>query len=461
MLDPTSPSLPPDEPVPPSDTFPGEAPPFDPVPPHAASLPPPPAAPASPASSHDERVDPARLAKIRWWIVLPVLAVAAFALHRLREIGVAPRREHAAAVEAERAAYDPRPSVETVKARKGDATFDLRLPADVASMQETAIYSRASGYLAEVLVDIGDHVVAQQPLARIATPEIDAQIAAARAAVAVANANVEKVKVDLSLAESTLKRFEGLAKTGGAIAQEVDEKRSAVAQGKASLAASEANVLLAEAEVKRLATLQEFERVAAPFAGVVTARGYDVGALVGPSGPSAGAPLFRVERGDRLRVWVDLPQAYVASATKDAKAYLTVRNSPGKELPCALTRTAGVLDPTSRTLRCQFEVGNADGALASGMFGELRFPVTRTQALTVPTTAPTFGATGATIWVVEGKKVFARSVKLGRDYGTEIEVTDGLRPDDEVVRNPGERLLDGLEVIVLPPAKPAAVPAPK
>ena len=457
MLDPHPSPEPPIEPAPSQDAPRSEAPPIDPATSHV----PPPPAPPPPASSHDERVDPDRLVKIRWWIVLPVLAVGAFALHRLREIGLAPRKEHAEALAAERAAYEPRPSVETVRPRKGDTTFDLRLPADVASMQETAIYSRASGYLAEVLVDIGDRVRAEQPLARIATPEIDAQIVAARAAVTLADANVAKVKVDVALAESTLRRFEGLALSGGAIAQEVDEKRSSVAQSKAALTAAEASVLLAQAEVKRLGTLQEFERVAAPFAGVVTARGYDVGALVGPSGPSAGTPLFRIERGDRLRVWVDLPQTYVASATKDAKAWLSVRNYPGKEVVCTLARTAGVLDPTSRTLRCQFEVPNPDGALASGMFGELRFPVTRPQVLTVPTTAPTFGASGPTIWVVEGKKVLARSVKLGRDYGTEIEVTEGLRPEDEIVRNAGERLLDGIEVIVLPPAKPAAAPAPK
>ena len=417
-------------------------------------------APAAPAPHAEEGIDPATLPRIRWWAVCLALAVAGAAFYRLRALGMDPHLERVAAARSAAEAYDPRPVVDLVKPKRGAASFDLRLPADVDSFQETAIFARTSGYLRRILVDIGDHVVAGQPLAEIDTPEVDAQVVWAKAAVQVARANVSKLTVDLELGKTTLKRYEGSAATGGVEAQQLDEKRSAVAQAKTALAAAEASVVLAEAEVLRQTTLQGFGRIAAPFAGVITARGYDVGALLGPSGPSAPKEILRLERGDVLRAWVNVPQAYISSAKLGAKAYLTVRNWPGREFEGALARTAGVLDPSTRTLRCQIDVPNADGTLASGMFGAMRFPVTTDRpTLTVPTSAPTFGAAGPTVWVVANDHVQGRKVTLGRDFGTEIEVVEGLSAEDDVVRNPGERLLDGLEVRVAPPPATAAPPA--
>ena len=422
-----------------------------------------PVTPPPPPPPHEEGLDPSTLPRIRWWIVLPAAALAVFAFLRLHAMGAGPRRERAEAARAESAAYDPRPTVEVVRAKRGKNTLDLRLPAELDAMQETAVFARATGYVKSVLADIGDVVPANRPLAEIATPEVDAQVVTAKAAVAVANTNVAKTRSEVALAESTLRRFAGAAQGGGSVAaQDVDEKRSALAQARSSLAAAEASVVLAEADVKRLTTLQQFETVSAPFAGVVTARGFDVGALVGPSGPSASTPMFRLQRSDVLRVWVDLPQAYVGSATPKAKAWLTVRNGPAEEVEAALARTAGALDPATRTLRCSFEVANADGKLLPGMFGELRFPVTiERPTLTVPTSAPTFGASGPTVWVVEKSRVHPRKATLGRDFGTEIEVVDGLEGGEDVVRNPGERLVDGLEVVVVGADASPAMPMPR
>lgn len=416
-------------------------------------------------AKHVEGPDPASLPKIRWWIVLPALALAAFAFYRLYLLGMGPRHERDAALDAATVAYDPRPTVEVVRPRKGKSTLDLRLPADLDAMQQTAIFARTTGYVKSVLVDIGDPVTATQLIAEIDTPEVDAQIVTAQASVTVAEANVAKIEADAALARSTLKRFTEASLAGGVAAQDLDEKKSAVTQAETSLRSAHASVELAKAEMSRLVTLQQFEKVRAPFDGVVTARGYDVGALVGPSASSASTPLFRIERSDVLRIWVNVPQTYVESAKKDAKGYLTLRNWPGREFEARLARTAGVLDPASRTLRSQFEVANPDRTLFPGMFGELRFPVTTANpTLTVPTSAPTFGSAGPTLWVVEGKQVKARKATLGRDFGSEIEVLDGIRPEDDVVRNPGERLLDGLEVNVVaaPPAdaKPGAPTQP-
>jgi RND family efflux transporter MFP subunit len=404
-------------------------------------------APEAPA--HSESVDASKLPKIRWWAVLLALVVGAAAFIKLYSLGSGPRRERADEAKTAAATYDPRPVVDVVKVRRGETASDLRLPADVDSMQQTLVFARTNGYLKSFSADVGDRVAAGRVLAEIDTPEIDAQIAWAHAAVDVARANVVKARVDLELADATLKRFEAFAATGGATAQQLDEKRSAAAQAKSALASAEANVVLADAEVKRLETLQGFEHVTAPFAGVVTARNYDVGALVGPSGASAAKELFRLESGDVLRAWVNVPQSYVASTKVGAKAFLTVSNWPGREFPGTLTRTAGVLDANTRTLRCEIDVPNPDGALFSGMYGEVRFPVTTDHpTLTVPTSAPTFGASGPTVWTVVDGHVHAKKVVLGRDFGAEIEVLDGLSPDDDVVKNPGERLLDGLEVRV-------------
>jgi RND family efflux transporter MFP subunit len=412
-----------------------------------------PAAPSKAAAqehaSHEDAVDASKLPKIRWWAVLAAALVAGFAFVRLYAFGAAPRAERAEAAKSEAAAYDPRPVVDVVKPKRGETSFDLKLPADVASMQETAVFARANGYLKAFHADVGDHVKAGQLLAEIDTPEIDAQIDWAKAAVDVARANAAKARVDLDLADATLKRYAGFAESGGATMQQLDEKRSAAEQAKSALAAADANVVLADAEVKRLLTLQGFERVVAPYAGVITARNYDVGALLGPSGAAASKEMFRLQQSEVLRVWVNVPQAYVASAKVGAKAYLAVRNFPGREFDGAMARAAGVLDPATRTLRCEIDVPNVGGALYPGMYGEVRFPVTSDRpTLTVPTSAPTFGAAGPTVWVVKDGRVTGRKALLGRDFGTEIEVTEGVGPEDEVVRNPGERLADGLEVRV-------------
>lgn len=429
---------------------------------YATESPPPAGAqPAQTDVSHEDAVDPARVPKIRWWAVLLALIVAAVAFHRLYVLGTRSREERDAALVSERNAYEPRPVVEVVKPKRGPTTFDLRLPADLDSMQETAVFARTSGYVKSLLVDIGDRVGASKRLAEIDIPEVAAQVATARAAVAVAESNVAKLKIDLQLAVSTLKRFDDLAKSGAIVAQDLDEKRSAVSLAESVLATAEANVLLAHADLNRLNTLQGFRFVDSPFAGVVTARGYDVGALVGPSGATSGAPLFRIERDDVLRVWVNVPQAHVAAAKDKAKGYLTVRNWPGREFPGELARTAGALDPASRTLRCQFDVPNPDRALFAGMFGELRFPVTTERpVLTVPTSAPAYSTAGPILWILEGDHARSKRVVLGRDYGPEIEIIEGVAATDDVIRSPGERLLDGMQVVVSAPSAPSVPPAP-
>jgi RND family efflux transporter MFP subunit len=410
------------------------------------------------AEPHEEKVDAQSLPKVRLWAVVLALAAAGGAFWKLHSMGVAPRQERDAALREEAASYDPRPLVDVVKPVRAKAAFDLRLPADMAPMQTTAVAARANGYLRALHADVGDRVTAGTVLAEIDTPEVDAQIVQAHATADLARANVAKAKVDLDLATATFKRYEGFASTGGVTAQQLDEKRFAVEQTKSDLASSEAAVVVAEADIKRLTTLQGFERVAAPFDGVVTARGYDVGALVGSA---AAQPLFRLAQVDVLKVFVDVPQTYVSAIREGDPAFLSVRNWPGREFAGKVVRTTGVLDATTRTLRLEIDVSNTDGALYAGMFGEVRIPITTAHPpLMVPTSAAQFGAAGSIVWIADGNKARARKVTLGRDFGAEIEVADGLADGDLVVRNPGERLADGVELRIAAPKAPPEGGAP-
>jgi RND family efflux transporter MFP subunit len=293
-------------------------------------------------------------------------------------------------------------------------------------------------------VDIGDRVKAGQLLAEIDAPDVDAELVQAKASVGQAKANVVKAEDDLELARTTFERYKGFGKGGGVSQQEIDEKRAAYTQAQSALEAFKASVAAAEATVQRLAALQGFEKVYAPFAGVVTARNMDVGALV-----SAGqtVPLFRIADTDVLRVYVNVPQSYVQSVRPGQKVGLAVRNYPGKEFEGVVARTAGALDPATRTLRYEVDVPNKEGVLLAGMYGEVRIKAKQDEPpMVVPTSAVVFDSGGTKVWVVEEGKVHPKRVDVGRDFGTEIEVSSGLSGKEQVVTNPGERLADGVEV---------------
>jgi len=226
------------------------------------------------------------------------------------------------------------------------------------------------------------------------------------------------------------------------------------------LEAGKASLAVADAEVKRLTVLQGFERVVAPFAGTITARNYDVGALLAPTNTGDGRELYRLDRTDSLRVFVSVPQAYATGVNIGENAFVTVRNYQGREFAGKVTRSAGAVDPATRTLRFQVDVPNADAKLYAGMYGEVRLPVAAERpTLTVPTSALVFGAEGTFVWVVEGDRAHKKSVVVGRDFGTELEITSGLSATDDVVKNPGERLVEGMTVRVSRAGSNGATPA--
>lgn len=406
---------------------------------------------------HEGEGIPKDLPKVPAWMVLVVGIVAVAMLVGLFFIGWIPHRRQQAKLAADaKAAGNQLLIVDITRPQRRETTVELILPGDVRAMRETAMYPRANGYLKEWYVDINDHVDEGKLLAIISTPEVDAQLSQARAAVLQSEANVIRATFDNTLAQSTYARYQGLVATGGVTQQELDEKHSAADTTKANLAAAKANVTAAQADVQRLTELQRYERVIAPFSGTITARNYDNGALLSPTDLAPGHELFHLADTDTLRVFINVPQAYVTLVRIGSPAFLLVRNYQGREFQGTVTRSTGALDPATRTLRMEVDFPNKDHDLWAGMYGQVKFHLSQPQPpLIIPTSAMIFDAGGTKVAVVQGKgeqgKIHFQKIVIGRDFGTELEVTDGLSGGEQVVSNPGEKLAEGKEVKVAPP----------
>lgn len=395
-------------------------------------------------------------------LVIGLVVLVLFAGLFLLGWGPHSRRQAEAAADAREAA-GAKPVVTVVAPKRTTAPVELELPADVQALQSTALFARTNGYLRTLSADLGDDVKAGQVLAEIAAPEVDAELEQSRAALQQAQVTVGRATNEFNFNRSTFDRYAGLSQTGGVTQQQLDERRSAFNIATSSLKAAQANVAAAEAQVKRLTELQGFQRVVAPFDGTVTARNYDVGALISSAAATPGRELFRLDRTDTLRVFASVPQGYAGVVRKGTEAELLVRNAGGRPVKGAVARTSGAIDPATRTLRVEVHVPNADRRLLPGAWGQVRFTIRPDEpSLVVPTSALVFGADGMRVAVVDadGKTVRFRRVTIGRDFGTEAEVTTGLSAGEPVVVNPGDRLVDGVEVeVAKPKGKEAAPPA--
>ncbi len=342
------------------------------------------------------------------------------------------------------------PVVSVLKPRPQARSTDLTLPADVQALKQTSVYPRANGYLRRMLVDIGDRVEADQLLAELDTPEVNAQLNQAQAAVQQAEASLKKAQVDTTLAESTLQRYQEAARTGAVAQQDLDEKRTQVDQAKASLNVAQANLAAGRAQVEQLQAMQSFARITAPFAGVITARNYDVGALLSPSNLSATKPLFQMEQIDTLRVFVNVPQTYATVVQPGQDAELEVRNYSGKLFRGKVVRSSGSIDQATRTLRVEIHVPNAEGLLYAGMYGQAQLHLAQdAKVYLVPSSALIFNADGLSLGLVENGVVRFQRVSAGRDFGVEIEIIQGLSGEERVVTNPGEHMRAGSHVQVV------------
>jgi RND family efflux transporter MFP subunit len=319
---------------------------------------------------------------------------------------------------------------------------EIVLPCDIRPFQDTLIFPRASGYLKRLYVDINDRVQKGDTLAEIDAPEVDAQLQQARAALQQAQADASKAQTDLDLAQRTYERYKEVDVKGNTFTQqELDERATARDQSKAALAQAQANVVGAQANVHRLEVMQSFETIKAPFSGVITARNFDVGALLSPTD---GRPIFHLQQSDTLRVFVNMPQVYATQIHRDQSAELTVRNFPQRVFKGTVTRTADSIDAATRTMPYEIDFPNPDRALVPGMYGQIKIALeSPPHTLVIPVSAMLFNAGGTQVATVENGKVHFQKITIGRDLGTEYEVLDGLTEKSVIITNPGQDLVEG------------------
>ena len=332
--------------------------------------------------------------------------------------------------------------VHPLRAQSGQ---DLNLPGNIQAFVETPIYARTNGYLRKWYVDIGGRVKTGDMLAAIDTPEVDQQLAQAEAAQLQAQAN-------LDLAKTTADRWHLLLKSDGVSQQEVD-------QNDAALKARQADLNAANANVERLKDEQSFQNVTAPFSGILTARNVDTGALISNGTTQA---LFRLAQIDILRVYVNVPESYTADIRPGIAADITVAEVPGRVFKGQVARSAGAIDPASKTLLTEVDVANPKGELLPGAYAQVLFHLkTSTPPLTIPSNTLIFRTSATQVAVAENGKAHLKTVTLGRDLGNSLEVIAGLDASDSVILNPPDSLSDGAAISVQQTEQTPPAPAPQ
>jgi RND family efflux transporter MFP subunit len=316
---------------------------------------------------------------------------------------------------------------------------DLVLPGSIEANQATTLYARSNGFLGQWFVDIGDRVVKGQRLAVIETPDVDQQLRTAQGQLNQAKANFEQARV-------TAVRWQELYEQKVVSAQDNDTQQSSY------LAAAGAQSA-AQATVDQLEALVGFNQIIAPFDGVITYRYLDVGALVSAGSGNAGTAIYGLAQTDPLRIYVYVPQSNAPDIRVGATAKLLVREYPGREFIATVTRTAGAIDPNSRTLLTELQIPNKEGTLYAGMYGEIEFSLHSAGPkgpIVVPANAFIFRTAGPQVVVVRGSKIHWQTIQVGRDYGTYLESLTGLQNGDQVVVNPSDELVEGMEVKTQP-----------
>ncbi|RYE82644.1 MAG: efflux RND transporter periplasmic adaptor subunit, partial [Myxococcales bacterium] len=331
------------------------------------------------------------------------------------------------------------------KAKPGDRS--LTLPGSVQALEQTVLYPRANGYLRKWNVDIGDRVAEGAVLAEIDTPEIDQQLAQARAQQLQASAQLMQVKANRNLAQTNQDRYRDLAAKGVASQQEFEQRQAQLLVEEANVKAAEANITAQQANVRRFTETKSFSHIVAPFAGQVNERMAERGALVSPA-----SPLFKLSATDPVRVFVQVPQDVATSVRNDVAAQVTVREYPGRVFAGKIARASGSLDPATRTMTTEIRVPNPDGALLAGMYASaaLTLPSPR-KVVELPATALLNDAKGLRVAVVtEENKLKLVTVVVERDTGPTVEISQGLEGNERVVKLGSAELTEGRAVEILP-----------
>ena len=328
------------------------------------------------------------------------------------------------------------PLVNVVHPKRGAPTAEIVLPATAQAFVDAPIFARTNGYLKRWYFDIGARVKQGELLAEIETPEVDQQLHQARA-------QLETAKANHNLANTTADRWIALLKSDSVSKQETDQAVS-------NLSAQKANVDSMAANVRRLEETQSFQKVYAPFDGIITARNTDIGALINAGAATTpGKELFHLTAIHTLRVFVAVPEVYSRAAVPGAIATLTLDEFPGKVFRGVLARHSNAIDPVSRTLLVEVDVDNPTGQLLPGayMSVHLKLPE-QVRSVTIPANTLLFRSEGLNVGMVKNSHVALTPVKIGRDYGATVEVLSGLQPADAIIVDPSDSLINGAEVQV-------------
>jgi RND family efflux transporter MFP subunit len=348
------------------------------------------------------------------------------------------------------------PTVATISPKQGVTGQQIALPGDIEAWFEAPIYARVSGYLKAWYVDFGAHVEKGQLLAEIDAPDLDAQLAAAKAKLNSAEAQVNVREAERNFAQTTYARWRDSPK-GVVSEQETEAKKAEFGSSDARYKAAIAEANVNQSEVDRLTALEAFKRIAAPFDGIVTQRNTDVGALINAgSGTSNGPQLFRVADVHEMRVFVQVPQEQSSGMRAGLTAEMTLPQYPDKKFKATVSTTSEAINKTSRTLLVELHAKNDDNLLQPGTFAEVRFNLADSPGtLRIPTSALIFRENGPQLAIlVPGDKVELRSIKLGRNLGTEFEVLAGVGVSDVVINSPPDSLSPGEQVRVVKDATP-------
>ncbi|HEY0468145.1 MAG TPA: efflux RND transporter periplasmic adaptor subunit [Polyangiaceae bacterium] len=382
-------------------------------------------------------------------ISVTVLAVLLF-------IGYGPRYARRRTLEREASrAQLTLPQAKVVVATAQTGPRSLTLPGSMQAVRQALVFARATGYVTRWNVDLGDRVRTGDPLAELDTPELKQQLLAGRAQLKQKKAALAQALANQNYARVTVKRSDALLLEGLITKQDDDQANAQLQVGDANVHAAQADVDAAAANVRELAELVSFGHVSAPFDGRVTERNIDVGSLVtiptGAMNASSGQAMFRIEAIDPIRVFVQVPQTFALNVKPGQAASVSIRQLPGRLFTGRVTRTAGTIDPASRTLNTEIDVPNPQALLLAGMFAEVTIEVELTRPVVrVPSSAVINDARGEqTATVDRAGYVHLVAVKRGIDNGREVDLVDGLAGGEEVMVSPGANVVNGMRVAAL------------
>jgi RND family efflux transporter MFP subunit len=367
--------------------------------------------------------------RLLWFLLVPaVLVTSAF-------LGAKSRQKTSQQLNATTQTLEVQ-TVNVIHPQRGKASSDLTLPGMIQAFSQSPIYARVDGYVRSWYVDIGTHVTKGQLLAEIDAPEVDQQLNQARAM-------LNQAETSLALAKITAARYQDLIKTNSVAQQEVDQNNQ-------NLASQRANVQAATAAVSRLEQMQGFEKIVAPFDGVITLRKTDFGDLVNAGNAGVGRELFRISQNNTVRVFVTVPEEFSQQVKPGTKASMDLTALPNRHFAAAVTRTTEAIDASSRTLTVELDVPNPSGELLPGAYANVHFQLPLDVVpLVLPSSTILFQADGPQVGIVNGQnQVELRKVTLGQDFGDTIQVQTGVRPTDAVIANPPDSLTNGMRVAV-------------